>query len=101
MNSELFTIFVVHDHLVSFRIFKGYQTWIFHRESLQATTSAETSVSDVQESNEYGNIRDRLHDVFPIHNMSEPVEEGLSIRQPAQEPNKDTHRFYKLLKDAE
>ncbi len=69
---------------------------------MQATTSTETTVSDVQEiSNEYGNIRDILHDVFPIHNMSEPVEEDLSIRQLAQEPNIDTHRFYKLLEDAE
>jgi hypothetical protein len=57
---------------VSFGIFKGYQTWIFHGESLQATASAETSFSGVQEiSNEYGNIRDILHDVFPMHNMSE------------------------------
>ena len=102
VNSQLFTIPVVHDHLVSFGISKGYQTWIFHGESLQATTSAETSVSGVQEiSNEYGNIRDILHDVFPMHNMSEPMEEGPSIQQPAQEPNKDAHRFYKLLEDAE
>ncbi len=89
VNSELFTIPVVHDHLVSFGISKGYQIWIFHGESLQATTSAEINVSDVQEiSNEYGNIRD----IFPMHNMSEPMEEGPSIRKPAQEPNKDTHR---------
>ena len=74
---------------VSFGISKGYQIWIFHGESLQATTSAEISVSDVQEiSNEYGNIRD----IFPMHNMSEPMEEGSSIRKPAQEPNKDTHK---------
>jgi hypothetical protein len=102
VNSKLFTIPIVHDHLVSFGISKGYQTWIFHRESLQATTSAETSVSGVQEiSNEYGNIHDILHDIFPMHNMSEPMEEGPSIRKPAQEPNKDAHRFYKLLEDAE
>ena len=93
VNSELFTIPVVHDHLVSFGISKGYQTWIFHKESLQATTFVETSVSDVQEiSNEYGNICDILHDIFPMHNMSEPVEKGPSIRKPAQEPNKDTHK---------
>jgi hypothetical protein len=60
------------------------------------------SVSGVQEiSNEYGNIHDILHDVFSMHNMLEPMEEGLSIRQPTQEPNKDAHRFYKLLEDAE
>ncbi|GMY11606.1 hypothetical protein FCV25MIE_33814 [Fagus crenata] len=99
VNSELFTILIVHDHLVSFGISKGYQTWIFHGESLQATTSAETSVSGVQEiSNEYGNIHDILHDVFPMHNMSEPMEEGPSIRQPAQEPNKDAHRYLARLK---
>ena len=34
VNSELFTILIVHDHLVSFGICKGYQTWIFHGKSL-------------------------------------------------------------------
>uniref|UniRef100_A0A2N9IGN6 Uncharacterized protein n=1 Tax=Fagus sylvatica TaxID=28930 RepID=A0A2N9IGN6_FAGSY len=65
--------------------------------------SSKTRDSHVQESsNEYGDIHEMLHDLFPMQNTtSRPVEEGPSVRQHAQGPNEDAQRFYNLLKDAE
>ena len=43
MNSAMFTLDVVHDHLQSYGISKGYETWIFHGEVVTATNSNGTS----------------------------------------------------------
>jgi hypothetical protein len=103
VNSTFLDIEVVRLHLESFGICKGYQPWDFHGESSFPMASSKTRDSHVQESsNEYGDIHEMLHDLFPMQNMtSGPVEEGPSVRQHAQGPNEDAQRFYNLLKDAE
>ncbi|GMY39227.1 hypothetical protein FCV25MIE_34479 [Fagus crenata] len=87
----MFTLDVVHDHLQSYGISKGYETWIFHGEVVTATNSSGTSDGHVQEnSNNYGDIRAMLHDIFPMHDIaSEPLEEGLSEQQFTQEDARD------------
>ena len=82
---------------------KGYEPWDFHGESSFPMASSKMRNSYVQESsNEYGDIHEMLHDLFPMQNTtSRPVEEGPSVHQHAQGPNEDAQRFYNLLKDAE
>ena len=103
VNSAMFTLDVVHDHLQSYGISKGYETWIFHGEVVTAMNSSGTSDCHVQEnSNDYGDIHAMLHDIFPMHDIvSESLEEGPSEQQFTQSPNEDAQRFYNLLKDVE
>jgi hypothetical protein len=66
VNSTFLDIEVVCLHLESFGICKGYQPWDFHGESSFPMASSKTRDSHVQESsNEYGDIHEMLHDLFP------------------------------------
>ena len=87
-------------------ICRGYNPWIFNGESSFAKTSTEIPNSHVQENLiDYADLRDMLHDMFPIQDMaSGPMEEVPTMQQPteglAEGPNEDALRFMKLLEDA-
>ena len=90
---------------MSHGICRVYDPWVFNRESSFAKTSIEIPNSCVQENSiEYANLHDMLHDVFPIQDMaSGPMEEVPIAQQPtkglAEDPNEDALRFMKLLED--
>lgn len=101
VNSSMFIPEVVHDHLISHGISPGYNCWYCHGESMSATTSSRTSKSHTQEiSNQYGDIRDMLHEAFPTHNrfrnkggdendLPESPLEDSSAQQDRQIPNEN------------
>ncbi|CAL5440087.1 unnamed protein product [Camellia sinensis] len=109
----MLTVEVVHDHLVSYGISPGYNCWYHHGEIMSATTSSRTSQSHVEEIRpKYGDIRDMLRDVFPMHtrnmdeyakesNLPEPSDQGPSVQRAQEDPNEDAQKFYDLLEDAE
>ena len=68
---------VVQAYLVSKWIGSGYNPWVFNGKSSSAQTSSEIPKSHVQENLiEYADLRDMLHDMFPIQDMtSGPMEE--------------------------
>ncbi|XP_028070416.1 uncharacterized protein LOC114272896 [Camellia sinensis] len=112
VNSYMLTLEVVHDHLVSYGISPGYNCWYLHGEIMSATTSSRTSQSHEEIRPEYGDIRDMLRDVFPMHtqnideyaeesNLPEPSDQGPSMQRPQEDPNEEAQKFYDLLKDAE
>ena len=80
--------------------------WVFNGESSSAHTSIEIPNSHAQENPiEYADLREMLHDMFPIQDMaSGPMEEVLTMQQPTEGPtegpNEDAFRFMKLLEDA-
>jgi len=73
---------------------------------LFAKISTEILNSCVQENPiEYADLRDMLHDMFPIHDMAfGPMEEVSSVQQLAEGPreclNEDALQFMKLLENA-
>ena len=77
MHTNLWPIDVVQAHLVSKRICRGYNPWVFNGELSSAKTSTKIPSSHVQENPiEYADLRDMLHDMFPIQDMtSGPMEE--------------------------
>ena len=87
-------------------ICRGYNPWVFNGESSFTQTSSEIPNSHVQENPiEYADLRDMLHDMFPIQDMtSGPMEEFSIVQQPikgsTEGPNEDTLQFMKLLEDA-
>ena len=95
VHTNSWPIDVVEAHLVSKGICRGYNPWIFNGESSSAKTSTEIPNSHVQENPiEYTDLRDMLHDMFPIQDMaSGPTEEVPSVHQPtegpAEGPNED------------
>ena len=104
VHTNSWSIDVVQAHLVSRGICRGYDPWDFNRESTSAKTSTEIPNSHIQKhSIEYVDLRDMLHDMFPIHDMaSKPMEEDPSVQQPiglTKGPNEDALQFMKLLKD--
>ncbi|XP_028074698.1 uncharacterized protein LOC114277071 [Camellia sinensis] len=112
VNSYMLTLEVVHHHLVFYGISPGYNCWYLHGEIMSATTSSRTSQSHEEIRPEYGDIRDMLRDVFPMHtqnmdeyaeesNLPEPSDQGPSVQRPQEDPNEDAQKFYDLLKDAE
>ena len=108
----MLAIDVVRIHLVSHGICRGYRRWIFHGELSSRKTSVRTPSTSIQEnSNENSNMCEKLHHMFPMHDMvpkpmeedmaSNPVVRGLSVEQPTQGPNEESLQFLKLLKDVE
>ena len=83
VNSTFLDIEVVRLHIESFGICKGYQPWDFHGESSFSMASSKVRNSQVQESsNEYSDIHEMLHELFPMQNTtSRLVEVGPSVRQ--------------------
>ena len=83
VNSTFLDIEVVRLHLESFGICKGYQPSDFHGESSFPMASSKVRNSQVQESsNEYSDIHEMLHELFPMQNTtSRLVEVGPSVRQ--------------------
>ena len=85
---------------------RGYNPWVFKRESPSTQTSSEIPISHVQENLiEYADLRDMLHDMFPIQDMASRLMDAVSIVQqptegPAKGPNEDAFQFMKLLEDA-
>ena len=79
-HSTMLAIDVVQIHLVSHGICRGYQRWIFHRESSSRKTSVRTPSTSVQEnSNENSNMCEMLHHIFPMHDMvPELMEEDMA-----------------------
>ena len=91
----------VQAHLVSKGISRGYNPWIFNRESSSTKTFTEIPNSHVQENLiKYTDLCDMLHDMFPIQDMSSwPTKEVPSVHQPTEGPNEDALQFIKLLED--
>ena len=102
VHTNSWTIDVIRAHLVSKGICRGYNPWVFNGESSFVQTSFEIPNSYVQENLiEYADLRDMLHDMFPIQDMaSGPMEEVPIMQQPTEGPNEDALRFMKLLEDA-
>ncbi|KAK9988703.1 hypothetical protein SO802_028942 [Lithocarpus litseifolius] len=85
-------------HLVSKGICRGYPL-VFNGESSSAQTSSEIPNIHVRENPiKYADLRDMLHDMFPIQDMaSKPMEEVPIVQQPtkgpAEGPNEDALRL--------
>ncbi|KAH7842947.1 hypothetical protein Vadar_010954 [Vaccinium darrowii] len=111
VNSYILKIDVVHDHLVSFGISKGYDRW--YGETTLATTFANPCEAHVEDMElDHDDIHNILDDTFPMHirfveeigdevNASASSNKGPSVQQPTQVPDKNAQKFYDLLKDAE
>ena len=69
-------------------ICRGYNPWVFNGESSSAQTFFEIPNSHVQENPiEYANLRDMLHDMFPIQDMAPgPMEKVSTVQQPTEGP---------------
>ena len=106
VHTNLWPTDVVQCHLVSHGICKGCDLQVFNKELSFAKTSTKIPNSHVQENPiEYADLRDILHDMFPIHDMpSRPMEEFPSVQQPTEGPgegsNEDALQFMKLIEDA-
>ncbi|KAK9994786.1 hypothetical protein SO802_024489 [Lithocarpus litseifolius] len=105
VHTNSWPIDVVQAHLVSKGICRGYNPWVFNEESSSAQTSFEIPNSHVQENLiECADLRDMLHDMFPIQDMAFGLmEEVLIVQQPtkgpAEGPNEDALQFMKLLEE--
>ena len=105
VHTNSWPIDIIQAHLVSKGICRGYNPWVFNGESSSTHTSSKIPNIHVQENSiEYANLHDMLHDVFPIQDMaSGPMEEVPIAQQPtkglAEDPNEDALRFMKLLED--
>ena len=90
---------------MSHGICRVYDPWVFNRESSFAKTSIEIPNSCVQENSiEYVDLHDMLHDMIPINDIaSKPMEEVPSVKKPTEGPgeghNEDVLQFMKLLDD--
>ena len=106
VHTNSWPIDIVQAHLVSKGICRGYNPWVFNGKSSSAQNSFEIPNSHVQENPiEYVDLRDMLHDMFPIQDMaSVPMKEVPTMQQPikgpAEGPNEDEIRFMKFLDDA-
>ena len=69
-------------------ICRGYNPWVFNGESSFAQTFSEIPNSHVQENSiEYADLRDMLHDMFPIQDMAPgPMEKVSTVQQPTEGP---------------
>ena len=69
-------------------ICRGYNPWVFNGESSSAQTFSEIPNSHVQKNPiEYANLRDMLHDMFPIQDMAPRLmEKVFTVQQPTEGP---------------
>ena len=80
MHTDLWPTVVVQGHLVSYGICRGYNPWVFNRESAFVKTSTEIPNSCVQKNPiDYADLCDILHDIFSIQDMASGLMEEVPI----------------------
>ena len=103
VNLSLVPPGVACEHLWSKGMLQSYTHWKWHGELAAVPTATECGSSHVQDSLEhYGDFRGMLHDLCPTHEMPpEPMDEGETVQQPAQGPNEEAQKFYKMIDDVD
>ncbi|XP_020097622.1 uncharacterized protein LOC109716524 [Ananas comosus] len=88
---------VVYEHLLCDGFMQGYTRWIFHGED--TSQSNPTNKANIQNEQINDEMDELLHDAF-FHPESDFDVGDLDTNDLTTEPDEETKKFYKLVKDA-